>query len=230
MKVSNEIESDRRMFPWKRLQYNQSLREVLRAYPVLSIECRADFNDVYQENQESAGFETFLKTSISIDRKLGRNDADRTSRCALNVNDICKMYGPCEASALLPLERWTTMAINDECFPLLAKISIQGAELTNERQSLSSSPIARQLGYNDEVFEVNITGGKEATSTGFAADADIKVNGAAISQHRQIPFHGGHTVRKSCCRKRSGVVAKPFRDRQHSRYALNEPHLLAMPD
>ncbi|CZT21147.1 uncharacterized protein RCC_07008 [Ramularia collo-cygni] len=144
----------------------------------------------------------------SVDLQPFGGDAEKSGKDAITLDDVCKSYQSSEHVLMTPMERWTMMAVDDECFPLLAKRSMQDAGLDIATLQSPSSPheTARRFPSGEEAAIAGAIGVRRNVMVESTVDDEL---GELIPGERRIHPRratGSHVTGRSHISKHSSGI------------------------
>lgn len=157
-----------------------------------------------------------------MDGQTSEDNAGACSADAITVDDICKSYCLSQSSSMDPMERWTSMAASEECFPLLAKRSMQDAEVDVATPRSSS---VREAATSSSSEEVTVQGKAVAAERNMVATIDETVEECREGDSQQQPTlaTGSNITNSTRGSKPFRVVARYAKGRQQSRWLKRKP-------
>lgn len=148
---------------------------------------------------------------------------EKSPEVAVSIDDIFKLcQSSSKPSPMLPMERWTTMAVKDECFPLLAKRLMQDVGVGVEASSSGAS--------DNDAIQPEAVGAGETIAIDVVLEVRADGQRSGVLQGGQTMSNGCHTVSRTRSNKRSGLVAKTSKSRRQKRPLIHDSLPLAMPD
>lgn len=144
--------------------------------------------------------------------ELPRNEENASPICkaAFILDQICNSYQEPKQASVDPMKRWIAMAVDEECFPLLAKRSMQEAGLSAklpQSTSMRSGPMQSFRLENDTVWK-GVVAAQGRFARGSGAKDQSKGYPAEASQPMCMPTSNSHAAKKSRASKGSTAVAR----------------------